>query len=104
LLAIRWRRITWIHLPMFAWGAIISFLQFRCPLTWVEKWARANAGRTSYEGGFIEHYLTPIIYPEGLDPLHFMGLGLGLIVLNAIVYGWIFGNHIRSDTCMCTSE
>ena len=43
-------------------------------------------GDAGYAGGFIDHYLLPIIYPAGLTPQIQVVLGLVVVVLNAIVY------------------
>ena len=57
-----------------------------CPLTPLENYFAALAGRAGYEGGFIEHYLVPIIYPDGLTPAIQLCLA-GLVVgINVLVY------------------
>jgi hypothetical protein len=33
LLALRWRRVAWVHVPVALYGATIEFLGFVCPLT-----------------------------------------------------------------------
>lgn len=60
--------VAWLHLPAVAWGAGISFANGICPLTPLEQSLRRAAGQAGYEGGFIEHYLTALIYPAGLTP------------------------------------
>jgi cytochrome b subunit of formate dehydrogenase len=85
-LALRWPRVVWVHLPAAAWGAMIEFVGFTCPLTPLEQaWRRAAGGRT-YEGGFIEHYVTAALYPSGLTRR--VQIALGLVVLG--VNGWIY--------------
>ncbi|MDH3458967.1 MAG: DUF2784 domain-containing protein, partial [Gemmatimonadota bacterium] len=32
-LAWRWRRLAWVHIPCAAWGAVVEFMGFICPLT-----------------------------------------------------------------------
>jgi hypothetical protein len=62
-----WKRgFLWAHLPALAWGAYIELSGNICPLTPLENHFRALAGEGAYYGGFIVHYLGPIIYPEGL--------------------------------------
>ncbi len=64
LLALRWRRTMWLHVPAVIWGAAISTKRVDCPLTWVERWARAKAGMAPLPpDGFIGHYVTGVIYP-----------------------------------------
>lgn len=63
-LAWRWPRTIWLHLGVAVWGLGSVLLGYGCPLTGVENWARAKAGREGLDpGGFIEHYLTGVVYP-----------------------------------------
>jgi len=86
LLALRWRWIPWAHIPAAAWGAAVEFFGFFCPLTPLENSLRRAGGATGYSGGFIERYLMPIIYPEGLTRELQLLLGFALVVLNLAVY------------------
>ncbi|MFZ1175846.1 MAG: DUF2784 domain-containing protein [Mycobacterium sp.] len=64
--ALRWRRTMWLHVPAVIWGIAIGAKQVDCPLTWVERWARAKAGMAPLPpNGFIAHYITGVIYPAG---------------------------------------
>ncbi len=87
LLVFRWPRWAWVHVPAFAWGAIIEFNNWICPLTPLEQRLRVAAGEGAYGGGFVEHYLLPLIYPEGLTPEIQLGLGLFVLAVNVVVYG-----------------
>jgi len=87
LLALKWPRLAWVHLPAAIWGAVVEFMSWPCPLTPLEKRFLELAGRASYEGGFIEHYLWPIIYPAGLTQDMQLILGSAVIVVNSIIYG-----------------
>ena len=89
VLALRWRRLIWVHLPCVLWGALIELTGSICPLTPLENWLRRQAGAVGYKGGFIEHYLMPILYPPGLTRGTQIVLGVSVIVINAAVYGWI---------------
>ena len=80
LFAFRWRWVPWLHLPALAWGACLEFFGWGCPLTPLEKWLRRLGGEAGYEGGFIAHYLLPLLYPAGLTRE-------GQIVLGALVCG-----------------
>ena len=55
LLALRWPRATWFHLPAAVWGAGIEFFQGICPLTPLENHLRGLGGEGGYAGGFVEH-------------------------------------------------
>jgi len=55
-LALRWRRTIWLHIPAVIWGIAIATERVNCPLTWVERWARARAGMAPLPpDGFIAH-------------------------------------------------
>jgi hypothetical protein len=78
--------LAWLHLPALAWGVGISAVGGICPLTPLEQQLRLAAGEAGFEGGFIEHYLTAIIYPEGLTRATQALLALALGAGNAVVY------------------
>jgi hypothetical protein len=86
------RRYRWIavpHLMAVAWAIYIEATPgLVCPLTPLENYFAARAGRAGYEGGFIEHYLVPIIYPEGLTPGLQLALAGLVAAVNATVYLW----------------
>ena len=86
-LAWRWRAVAWVHVPCALWGAAIEFGGWICPLTPLENALRARAGLEGYAGGFIEHYLTPILYPEGLTRSTEVVLGALVLVANLVAYG-----------------
>ncbi|MCE2391400.1 MAG: DUF2784 domain-containing protein [Proteobacteria bacterium] len=87
LLALRYRWAPWLHLPALAWGAWVSLAGRVCPLTPLENALRRQAGQQGYEGGFIEHYLVPLLYPPGLTPEQQAALGAALLLVNVAVYG-----------------
>jgi hypothetical protein len=86
LLVLRWPRLAWVHLPAAAWGALIEFAGWICPLTPLEKWLRARGGGVGYEGDFVEHYLLPVLYPAALTRGAQIGLGVLVLVVNAAIY------------------
>jgi len=63
LLAVRSPRLVFVHVPVVLWAAAIVTIGFTCPLTPLEKAFRERAGTTSYDGGFIDHYLDGVVYP-----------------------------------------
>jgi Protein of Unknown function (DUF2784) len=87
-----WRKAAWawVHLPAVAWVAIIEFTGAICPLTPLENALRERAGDAGYSGGFIDHYLLPIVYPAGLTPQFQVVLGIAVVVLNVVVYWWLW--------------
>lgn len=95
LLVLRWRRLLWLHLPVVAWGAAIEFVGWVCPLTPLENRLRAAAGDAGYGGGFIEHYLIPLIYPADLTRELQWLLGAVVLVVNAVVYWRVLRGRSR---------
>ena len=86
LLALARPRLAWLHLPAVAWGALIEFAGWICPLTYLENWLRRRGGEAGYVGGFIEQYLSAAIYPEGLTREVQFALGALVLAVNAWVY------------------
>jgi hypothetical protein len=89
LLVLRWRRVVWLHLPAVAWATLVEVMHWRCPLTPLENYFRRHGGQAGYEGGFVEHYLEPILYPSGLTPTIQVMIGCGVFLVNAVVYSVI---------------
>jgi Protein of Unknown function (DUF2784) len=86
LVVLRVPRVAWLHLPAVAWVVWLELTGAICPLTPLENALRQRAGQAGYEGGFIEHYLMPVIYPAGLTPQIQTMLGIAVLVLNVVVY------------------
>lgn len=99
LLTLRWRRLAWLHLPAALWGAWVSLAGWVCPLTPLENRLRRLAGSGGYEGSFLEHYVVPILYPAGLTREVQVALGVGVLVLNGVVYWlwWLRGRRGGSE-------
>ena len=85
-LAVRWPRLAWLHVPAALWGAWAELTATICPLTPLENELRHRASATGYEGGFIEHYLIPILYPAGLTPAHQRWIGAFVVAVNVVAY------------------
>jgi Protein of Unknown function (DUF2784) len=97
LLVLRWPRLVWVHIPAAVWGALIEFAGWVCPLTPLEQALRNAAGEAGYRGGFIEHYLLPVLYPSGLTRGIQIGLGMTVVLLNVLVYGYLLRRHRLSS-------
>ena len=95
VLALRWPRVVPVHILAVVWGALLEFMGWICPLTPLENWARKQAGQAEYSGGFIEQYLTVIIYPDGLTRSAQIILGVLVLVINLIAY-WAVYKRRRS--------
>jgi hypothetical protein len=87
-LAWRWPRAFFVHLAAGIWGVLIVMEWVDCPLTWAEHWARQRNGETPSNAGFIDRYVTGVIYPEqyvhqvqGAVALVVVGSWIGALVL-----------------------
>ena len=95
-LAVAWRpRLAWLHLPALAWAAAVMAFGWTCPLTPLEKRLRALAGETPYEGGFVQRYLEPVLYPPGLTRGHQVALAAALVALNGALYARVLRRRRR---------
>jgi hypothetical protein len=86
----RWPKLAWLHLPAAAWGAWIEFSGGVCPLTPLENQLRKASGGSAYRGGFVEHYLLPILYPDNLTLPAQMLLGGLVVAVNLVAYGMFY--------------
>lgn len=83
LLAWRWPRLVWLHGPALVWGLATLTIGLACPLTSLEKGLRRLAGTEGYSGGFVDHYLDDVVYPEEY------GIHLRAVAAVAIVAGYV---------------
>ncbi len=96
LLVLRNVRWAWVHLPAAIWGSWVEFAGKICPLTPLENHLRHLAGERGYSGGFIEHYIIPLMYPPGLTRQTQFVLGAILVATNLIAYGIAVRRVLRS--------
>jgi hypothetical protein len=75
-----WRPLVWLHLPALAWAVGIVAVGYECPLTALENHFRRLAGERVYPGGFVDHYIENVIYPQRYTPLV---LTLGAVLIAA---------------------
>lgn len=68
------------------WGVLIEFAGWICPLTPLENTLRARGGQAGYQGGFIEHYVIPVLYPAALSRQTQWVLGALALGVNVIAY------------------
>jgi hypothetical protein len=94
LLVLRWPKLAYVHLPVATYGALIELVGWICPLTPLEKRLREQAGLEGYEGGFVEHYILPLLYPSGLNRGVQLVLGALVIGINVAIY-WLVIRHRR---------
>ena len=86
-LAIRHPVLAWVHLPAVAWGAYAELTATVCPLTPLENALRRSAGEAGYTGSFVERYVVPLLYPDGLTPIDQRWIGIAVIAINVVAYG-----------------
>lgn len=86
LIVLRRPRAVWIHLPVAAWGVLIEYAGWICPLTPVEDWLRTRGGEAAYQGSFVDRYVLPLLYPAGLTRPNQWALGTFALIVNAVVY------------------
>lgn len=91
--ALKWRWLAWLHVPAVLWGVWIEFSGGICPLTPLENLLRQAGGEQGYSGDFIARYLLPLIYPADLTREVQFVLGLGLVILNVLVYAIWFARR-----------
>lgn len=90
LLVLKWPRLAWLHLPAVAWGALVEFTGWICPLTPLENSLRALGGKPAYGSDFIGRYLLPVLYPTDLTSDLQVVLGMGLLAANVALYSWLW--------------
>jgi hypothetical protein len=96
LLVVRWRWLAWIHLPAAVWAALIEFAGWICPLTPLENRLRALGGGAGYRGGFVEHYVLPLLYPGQLTRGVQILLGIFVVLVNLAIYAWLARRALRA--------
>ncbi|HUL50097.1 MAG TPA: DUF2784 domain-containing protein [Gemmatimonadales bacterium] len=93
----RWPRLALVHLPAAAWGVAIEWGGWICPLTPLENALRGRAGLAGYPGGFIEHYVMPLLYPVGLERTTQAWLGAFAFAVNVVAYGVLLWHRRSRD-------
>lgn len=95
-----WRRrwVAWLHVPAAVWGVVIEYAGWICPLTPLENYFRTRAGLEGYGGGFVEHYVIPLLYPAGLTPPQQLVLGTFALTVNLVAYGVLVRRMLRRST------
>ena len=76
-LALRWRRLIWLHVGAALWSAAILAVGQPCPLTALEDWARGSSS-----GGFIDRHVTGVLYPAAWET------AVQVVVAAAVLTSW----------------
>lgn len=96
LWVLRCPRVAWLHLPAMLWAAWVVAAHRDCPLTAIENGFRHAAGQSGYDGGFIEHYLLPLIYPPGLTPAQQTVIAAVFAIWSVAVYALAYRRRRRA--------
>ena len=95
LIALRWPRVLWLHVPVAVAILGIYLTGSDCPLTSLELNLREQAGEPAYTGGFIGHYVTdPLGFPITATSTQ-IGIYAIALVPNLIGYGLLAHRHVR---------
>lgn len=78
--------MVWVHVPAALWGGIVELTGAPCPLTPLENHLRRAGNVQAYSGGFIDHYIMPVVYPPGLTRETQIVLGGLIVAVNAGIY------------------
>ena len=80
-------RWAWLHVPVVVWSSLVNLAGWTCPLTPLENRFRAAARSETYDGGFIHHYIGPLVYPRGMPRQLEIVAGISIAVWNGLLYG-----------------
>jgi Protein of Unknown function (DUF2784) len=83
----RW--LVWLHIPVLLWSSVVNLASWICPLTPLEHVLRSLAGQAGYQGGFVEHYIVPLVYPNGMSRDIEIIAGFSILVWNGLVYTFV---------------
>ena len=92
LLVLHRRWVAWLHLPAVIWGILIEFFWWACPLTTLENWLRGLGGEAGYATGFIDYYVSAVLYAP-LSPQIRVTLGLLLVGFNLLIYSYLLRRY-----------
>ena len=96
VLALRWRKVAYLHLAAVAWAIYVEWSGAICPLTPLENSLRAAAGLEAYAGDFVAEYVFPLLYPEGLTRRAQLLIGIVVLAVNSMVYAAVIVRSRRS--------
>jgi hypothetical protein len=82
--------VVWPHLAAVVWGVYVAAMVRVCPLTPLEIALRVRAGQVGYHGGFVEHYVLPVLYPGGLTRGILVAEAVFVVVVNVALYAWVW--------------
>jgi len=87
--------VIWLHLPAVVWSALVNLAGWVCPLTPLENYFYVAAGQAGYAGGFVEHYLAPLVYPDAMPRQLQLTAAVSIVVWNILVYAFVVWRRQR---------
>ena len=93
----RWTRLIWVHVPSVIWGITVELTSGVCPLTPLEQWLLTQSGQMGYQGAFLTHYLSPLLYPTGLafDWQLFLAAFAAILNMFGYYFVWRFPRRLN---------
>lgn len=88
LILLDWR-FAIIHVPIVVWSSVVNLANWTCPLTPLEQRLRVLAGQSSFQGGWLQHYLEPLVRPLGMPRRMELIAGTSVLVWNLFLYSVI---------------
>jgi len=89
-----WPELVWLQLPIALWAGLIMIVGWTCPLTPLEKGLRARAGQQAFGGGFVEHYLLPLVGKSQLTESLQHTIGWLVLGVNGVLYLVLVGRSL----------
>jgi Protein of Unknown function (DUF2784) len=78
-------------------SAFVNLFYQVCPLTPLENRFRYQAGQAGYEGGFIQHYRAPLVYPGVMPERWGLVAGYSVLAWNALLYALVVSLRRRGS-------
>jgi Protein of Unknown function (DUF2784) len=104
LLALRWPRVLWVHVPVALTILVLYATNSDCPLTTLELWLRERAGEPGYLGGFLGHYVTePMGFPIRETSTQ-VGIYVTALVPNVLGYSLLAGRQLAARSARVPDE
>ena len=95
LLALRRPWVAILHLPAAVWAVLIESFGWICPLTPLEVELRIAGGEAGYQGGFVDRYIVPLVYPATLTQPVQWALAVFVFLINVAIYGAVLSRTGR---------
>lgn len=83
------RSWLWLHAPVVVWSSVVNLAAWTCPITPLEQHFRRQAGEAGYTGGFVQHYIGPLVYPGGMPRRFELVAAISIVAWNSIVYAFV---------------